>query len=47
MGRINDLIKEMCPCGVEYKNVKELCTENFWVMPSTPINKFLTISDVK
>lgn len=36
MSKINDLIKEMCPNGVEYKNIKELCRENFWVMPSTP-----------
>lgn len=36
MSRINDLIKEMCPSGVEYKKIKELCKENFWVMPSTP-----------
>lgn len=36
MSKINELIKEMCPNGVEYKNIKELCRENFWVMPSTP-----------
>lgn len=36
MSKINDLIKELCPNGVEYKNIKELCRENFWVMPSTP-----------
>ena len=36
MSRINGLIKEMCPSGVEYKKIKELCKENFWVMPSTP-----------
>lgn len=37
MNKICDLIKELCPKGVEYKNIKELCLENFWVMPSTPI----------
>lgn len=36
MSKLNDLIKEMCPNGVIYKNIKELCRENFWVMPSTP-----------
>ena len=36
MSKINELIKELCPSGVEYKNIKELCRENFWVMPSTP-----------
>lgn len=37
MSKINDLIKKLCPKGVEYKNIKDLCLENFWVMPSTPI----------
>ena len=36
MSKINELIKELCPNGVIYKNIKELCRENFWVMPSTP-----------
>ena len=36
MSKINNLINELCPKGVEYKNIKELCLENFWVMPSTP-----------
>lgn len=36
MSKINDLIKELCPNGVEYKNIKDICVENFWVMPSTP-----------
>lgn len=36
MSKINNLIKEFCPNGVEYKNIKDLCLENFWVMPSTP-----------
>ena len=36
MSKINDLIKKLCPNGVEYKNIKDLCLENFWVMPSTP-----------
>lgn len=40
MSKVNELIREKCPNGVEYKNVKELCLENFWVMPSTP--KFQT-----
>lgn len=37
MSKVNDLIKKLCPKGVEYKNIKDLCLENFWVMPSTPI----------
>ena len=36
MSKINELILELCPNGVEYKNIKDLCLENFWVMPSTP-----------
>lgn len=36
MSNIDELLKKMCPKNVEYKNVKELCLENFWVMPSTP-----------
>ena len=36
MSKINDLIKKLCPNGVEYKNIKDICIENFWVMPSTP-----------
>ena len=36
MSKINELILELCPNGVEYKNIKDLCFENFWVMPSTP-----------
>src|SRR5690625_4007151 len=36
MSRIYELIKEKCPNGVEYKIIKELCIENFWVMPATP-----------
>lgn len=36
MSKIDELIKEKCPNGVEYKNIKEICIDNFWVMPSTP-----------
>lgn len=36
MSRIDDLIKEKCPNGVEYKKLKECCVENFWIMPATP-----------
>ena len=36
MSKIYELILELCPNGVEYKNIKDLCFENFWVMPSTP-----------
>lgn len=36
MSKINELILKLCPNGVEYKNIKDLCLENFWVMPSTP-----------
>ena len=25
MGRIDDLIQELCPDGVEYKNIERLC----------------------
>lgn len=36
MSRLNDLIKKLCPNGVPYRNIKELCIDNFWVMPATP-----------
>ncbi|HPF83481.1 MAG TPA: restriction endonuclease subunit S [Bacilli bacterium] len=36
MNKIDKLIKEMCPNGVEYKKLKELCIDNFWIMPQTP-----------
>ena len=36
MSRIQELIKEMCPNGVKYKAVKEICLDNFWIMPATP-----------
>lgn len=36
MSRINDLINKLCPNGVQYRNIKELCIDNFWVMPATP-----------
>lgn len=36
MSRLEELIKEKCPNGVEYKSIKKLCIENFWIMPATP-----------
>ncbi len=36
MSKIEQLIKEKCPNGVEYKKIKDVCNDNFWIMPSTP-----------
>lgn len=37
MNKIDKLIKEKCPNGVEYRKIKQICIDNFWVMPSTPV----------
>ena len=44
MNKIEQLIKQHCPDGVEYKNVKDVISEAFWIMPSTP--KFVDNSDI-
>ena len=36
MNRIDELIKKLCPNGVEYKKANEIKIESFWLMPSTP-----------
>ena len=36
MSRIEQLIKEKCPNGVKYVKLKDVCNDNFWIMPSTP-----------
>ena len=36
MSKFCELVKDLCPNGVEYKNIKDICLENFWVMPATP-----------
>ena len=36
MNRIDELIKKLCPNGVEYKKASEIKSESFWLMPSTP-----------
>lgn len=36
MNRIDELIKKLCPNGVEYKKASEIKIESFWLMPSTP-----------
>lgn len=36
MNRIDELIKKLCPNGVEYKKAREIKIESFWLMPSTP-----------
>ena len=36
MSKLEDLIAELCPDGVEYKKTSEVCCDKFWLMPSTP-----------
>ena len=36
MSRLEELIQELCPNGVEYKTTAEIAKEMFWLMPSTP-----------
>lgn len=36
MNKIERIIKEKCSTGIKYKNIKDICLQNFWVMPSTP-----------
>ena len=36
MSRLDELIKELCPNGVEYKKTKDIVQEKFWIMPETP-----------
>ena len=36
MSKLDELIKELCPNGVEYKKTKDIVQEKFWIMPETP-----------
>ena len=36
MIKLEKLIKELCPDGVEYKKTSDLCNDKFWLMPATP-----------
>ena len=36
MSKLDELIKELCPNGVEYKQTKDIVQEKFWIMPETP-----------
>ena len=36
MSRIDNLIAELCPDGVEYKHIEEIVFNKFWLMPATP-----------
>lgn len=36
MSKLDELIRELCPDGVEYKRTKEIKKKSFWLMPSTP-----------
>ena len=36
MNKLDELIKELCPNGVEYKKTKDIVQEKFWIMPETP-----------
>ena len=36
MNKLEELIKKLCPNGVEYKKTSEIKKESFWLMPSTP-----------
>lgn len=37
MNNVDCLIKKVCSNSVKYMNLKDLCLDNFWVMPSTPV----------
>ena len=36
MSKLEELIKELCPDGVEYKPTKDIKIDSFWLMPATP-----------
>ena len=36
MSKIEELIKKLCPNGVEYKKLSDIKESSFWLMPSTP-----------
>lgn len=36
MSRLDKLIKELCPDGVEYKTTADIKMDSFWLMPATP-----------
>lgn len=36
MSKLQDLINQYCPNGVEYILTKDITTDRFWLMPSTP-----------
>ena len=36
MSKIDELIKELCPNGVEYKTTADVKIDSFWLMPATP-----------
>ena len=36
MTKLEKLIEELCPNGVEYKKTSDLCNDKFWLMPATP-----------
>lgn len=36
MSKLEELIQELCPNGVEYKTTESISKEMFWLMPSTP-----------
>ena len=52
MNKLQELINELCPDGVEYRKTSELCIDKFWLMPATPkyIEKgipYLTSKNIK
>ena len=36
MSRLDELIQELCPNGVEYKTTADVKIDSFWLMPATP-----------
>ena len=36
MSRIDELVQELCPDGVEYKTTADVKIDSFWLMPATP-----------
>ena len=36
MSRLDELIRELCPDGIEYKTTADVKKDSFWLMPATP-----------
>lgn len=52
MSKLEELINQLCPDGVEYKTTKDVKIDSFWLMPATPnfINEgipYITSKNIK